>query len=59
MKPLPRYFIVDGTLVKVMRTRGKISGQTIVTGKDFPPAIAMSKGKEITEKEFILEKTNF
>ena len=56
MKPLPRYFKVNGDLVKVFRHNDKIQGQVIATGAPYPVSRAMSKGMELTEKEFAAEK---
>ncbi len=56
MKPLPRYFLMDSKLIKVMHTKGKLIGQVIATGVLVTATHVLSKGTEITEKEFIKEK---
>ena len=50
---LPRFFNVDGTLVKVLLDKPKDAVISLTSdGKPFPPIVAREEGKEITEAEF-------
>jgi hypothetical protein len=51
---LPKFFNVDGTLVKVDLNpkTGEVFGMTS-TGYPYPPVKARSEGKEISEEEYV------